>query len=74
MNVVILVVESIIETDSKFSEAVIYAMCNICKSIQLDKEETVEVINVVALGDSPKEPASQKLKIDDITRIAVKDK
>ena len=72
--IVVLVVEAIIETDSKFAEAIIYAICNVCRSIQLDKNETVEVINAITLGDSPKEPVAQKFKIEDISRIAVKDK
>ena len=67
-------VEAIVEADSKFAEAIIYALCNVCRSLRLNREETLEVINAVVLGDDPKEPISQKLKMEDITRILTKDK
>ena len=65
--------EAIVETDSKFAEAITYALCNLCTGLRLDQDDTVEVVNAVILGDSPKEPVGQKLKIEDFTRVITKD-
>ena len=62
------IVEAVVETDAKFAEAIIYALCNVCTNLHLSKEETVDVVNAVCLGDTGKSPMDQKLKLEDFTR------
>ena len=63
----VLVADSVVWTDEKFLEQLMYAFVNLCTSMSLRKTETVDIINAVLFKRTTQETPDDVLETWDIS-------